>query len=110
LLKTYTTTPAISRNGQAVTIRFSDFEVDVVPGFNRQGGGYLMPNSITNSWLSTDPKKHVELMAASNKAHNSDLVPLVKMVKAWNKSHSSFFRSFHLMAMYLTPPSQRLGT
>jgi tRNA nucleotidyltransferase (CCA-adding enzyme) len=69
LLKTYTTTPDISRNGQAVTIRFTDFDVDVVPGFYRQGGGYLIPNSITNSWLSTDPKKHVDLMAAANKAH-----------------------------------------
>jgi hypothetical protein len=40
LLKTYTQTPDISRNGQAVTIRFSDFVVDIVPGFYRQGGGF----------------------------------------------------------------------
>jgi len=39
LLKTYTRTPDISRNGQAVTIRFEDFVVDVIPAFNRQGGG-----------------------------------------------------------------------
>jgi hypothetical protein len=96
LLKTYTTTPAISRNGQAVTIRFTDFVVDVVPGFNRQGGGYLIPNSNTQSWLETDPKKHVELMTTANKAHNGDLVPLCKMIKGWNRKHSSFFRSFHL--------------
>ncbi len=96
LLKTYTTTPAISRNGQAVTIRFTDFLVDVVPGFNRQGGGYLIPNSNTQSWLSTDPKKHVELMTTENKAHDGDLVPLCKMIKGWNRKHSSFFRSFHL--------------
>jgi hypothetical protein len=96
ILKTYTTTPDISRNGQAVTIRFSDFAVDVVPGFNRKGGGYLIPNSITNSW-----KKHVELMAASNRAHDGDLVPLIKMLKAWNRSHSSFFRSFHLEVLAL---------
>ena len=70
LMKTYTSTPDISRNGQAVTIRFTDFTVDVVPGFNRQGGGYLIPNSIRQSWLSTDPKKHVELVSASNTAHN----------------------------------------
>jgi hypothetical protein len=31
LLKTYTRTPDISRNGQAVSIRFDDFVVDVVP-------------------------------------------------------------------------------
>ncbi|MBR0960886.1 CBASS oligonucleotide cyclase [Bradyrhizobium japonicum] len=101
LLKTYTTTPAISRNGQAVTIRFSDFMVDVVPGFYREGGGFLIPNSITKTWLPTDPKKHVELMSAANEAHNGDLVPLIKMIKAWNRSHSAYFRSFHLEVLAL---------
>jgi Second Messenger Oligonucleotide or Dinucleotide Synthetase domain len=96
LRKTYTRTPDISRNGQSVTIRFNDFVVDVVPGFFRQGGGFLIPNSITKTWLATDPKKHVELVSASNKAHNGDLLPLCKMIKAWNRSHSSFFRSFHV--------------
>ncbi len=101
LLKTYTRTPDISRNGQAVTIRFDDFVIDVVLGFHRQGGGYLIANSLRNSWLSTDPKKHVELVTQANKDHNGDFVPLVKMLKGWNKSHSSFFRSFHLEVLAL---------
>src|SRR6202158_6208389 len=41
-LKTSSRRPGISRNGQAVTIRFDDFVVDVVLGFHRQGGGYLI--------------------------------------------------------------------
>ena len=101
LLKTYTTTPNVSRNGQAVTVRFTDFVVDVVVGFHRQGGGYLIPNSITKSWLSTDPKKHVELVRAANNYHDGKLVPIIKMLKAWNKSHGSFFRSFHIEVLAL---------
>lgn len=101
LRKTYTQTPDISRNGQAVTIRFNDFMVDVVPGFNRQGGGYLIPNSITNSWLSTDPKRHVQMFSAANQTHRQMLVPLIKMIKGWNKCHSSFFTSFHLEVLAL---------
>lgn len=96
LRKTYTRTPDIGRNGQAVTIRFDDFLIDVVPSFNRQGGGYLIPNSITQSWISTDPKKHVEISTKANAAHNGDLVPLIKMIKAWNKNIDRHFRSFHL--------------
>lgn len=96
LKKQYPSTPDISRNGQAVTIRFSDFLVDVVPAFNRDGGGYLIPNSVSATWISTDPTKHVELWTAANRAHNGDFVPVVKMLKGWNKSHSSLFRSFHL--------------
>lgn len=101
LKKTYTETPDISRNGQAVTIRFTDFIVDVVPGFNREGGGYLIPISVNNTWIATDPKKHVEIVAASNKAHNGDFVPLVKMIKAWNKNNNKYFSSFHLEVLAL---------
>jgi tRNA nucleotidyltransferase (CCA-adding enzyme) len=50
LLKSYKT-PDISRNGRAVTIVFSDFVVDVVPGFYRQGGGYLIPDSRNKRWI-----------------------------------------------------------
>ena len=32
LRRTYTETPDISPDGQAVTIRFTDFKVDVIPG------------------------------------------------------------------------------
>ena len=101
LRKTYTETPDISRNGQAVTIRFTDFAVDVVPGFNQKGGGFLIPNSVSQNWISTDPKKHVEIMSAANKAHDGDLVPLVKMIKAWNKNSNKYFSSFHLEVLAL---------
>jgi hypothetical protein len=101
LLKTYTTTPDISRNGQAVTIRFTDFAVDVVIGFNRAGGGYIMANSINNQWLETDPKKHVEISSTANAVHKNQFVPLIKMIKSWNKSHGAFFRSFHLEVLAL---------
>src|SRR5258708_6416027 len=101
LKKTYTSTPDISRDGQAVTIRFTDFVVDVVPAFNRQGGGYIIANSITKSWIETDPQKHVELISASNKVHGGDLVPLIKMIKSWNRNNNKHFNSFHLEVLAL---------
>lgn len=96
LLKTYTKTPKISRNGQAVTITFSDFVVDVVPAFHRNGGGYLIPDTRRKSWISTDPKTHVKVMSDSNAAHNGELVPVVKMLKGWNREISRAFESFYL--------------
>jgi hypothetical protein len=101
LRRTYTRTPDISRNGQAVTIRFEDFIVDVVPGFDRQGGGYLIPNSNTQSWISTDPKRHVEIISNANQVHNGNFIPLVKMLKAWNKKDGGFFYSFHIEVLAL---------
>lgn len=101
LKKTYPDTPDISRNGQAVTIQFTDFQVDVVPAFNRQGGGYLIADSRSKTWLSTDPKKHVELFASANAAHSGYLVPLIKMLKGWNVENGRYFRSFHIEVLAL---------
>ena len=101
LKRTYPKTPDISRNGQAVTITFNDFIVDVVPAFNRKGDGFLIPNSITQSWISTDPKSHVKIWSSANQAHNNDLVPLIKMLKRWNRMINNHFMSFHLEVMIL---------
>lgn len=101
LLKRYPTTPKISRDGQAVTITFTDFCVDVVPAFNRQGGGYFIPDSIQKRWIETDPKRHVEIWAEANKKHGYKLVPIIKMMKAWNKKHSELLRSFSLETLTL---------
>lgn len=101
LRKTYTRTPDISRNGQAVTIQFTDFMVDVVPGFYRNGGGYLIPNSVSNSWIATDPKKHVEIISNANVVHSGNLIPLIKMIKGWNKNSGNYFNSFHLEVLAL---------
>lgn len=96
LLKTYTKTPKISRNGQAVTITFKDFIVDVVPAFKRKGEGYLIPNSAKSIWIATNPKIHVDIMAEKNQNHNGDLVPIVKMIKGWNRNINYSFVSFRL--------------
>jgi hypothetical protein len=101
LRKTYTRTPDISRNGQAVTIRFDDFMVDVIPAFDRQGGGYLIPNSVLQNWIATDPKKHIEIMSQANTTHKGNLIPLIKMIKGWNRNIGSFFGSFHLEVLAL---------
>ncbi len=101
LKKTFPKTPKISRNGQAVTIRFSDFTVDVVPAFDRQSGGYQIADSINGSWIVTDPKKHVYLWSMANLAHQGDLVPLIKIIKVWNRQNGGLLRSFHLESMIL---------
>lgn len=102
LKKSYPSTPKISRNGQAVTITFTDFTVDVVPAFYRQGGGYLIADSVNGRWIATDPKKHVDIWSTANTWHNGNLVPLIKMIKAWNRQHSALLRSFHLEAMIMS--------
>lgn len=96
----------ISRNGQAVTIRYSDFHVDVVPGFNRQGGGYLIPNSATQTWIGTDPKSHVAIWSQMNASKNSNFIPVIKALKRWKNTKCDTIRSFHLetLALFIFSP------
>jgi len=86
-------------NGQAVTIGFSDFGMDVVPAFQRPEGGYIIPDVQRRRWIPTDPKVHVELWSEDNERHGGKLVPLIKIIKAWNRQHDKRFRSFHLEAL-----------
>lgn len=96
LKKTYPLTPKISRNGQAVTITFTDFQVDVVPCFYRAGGGFIIPNSISETWVSTDPTVHQTYLSEQNRLHNNELVPLVKMLRGWNRCINNAFSSFYV--------------
>ncbi len=61
----------------------------------------MIPDVSQKRWISTDPKRHVEIWAAKNKQHTGDLVPMIKMLKAWNKSRK-VFRSFHLEVLALS--------
>jgi Second Messenger Oligonucleotide or Dinucleotide Synthetase domain len=105
LKKVYPQTTDMSRNGQAVTISFHDFKVDVVPAFHRFLSflfpGYLIANTITKKWIITNPNEHLVLWCRANKEHNGNLIPLIKMMKAWNKTNGALLTSFHLECLIL---------
>ncbi len=100
LLAEYPKAPQISRSGQAVTIVFSDFMVDVVPAFVRPwwtwDEGWEICDSGSDSWIATNPRKHVEISAKANQVHDGELVPRIKQLKAWNRAVGEPLRSFHV--------------
>jgi hypothetical protein len=100
LLTSYPKTAGISRNGQAVTIKFSDFTVDVVPVFIRPwwalDEGWDICDSGSDSWIATHPKRHVAISGRANKLHDGQLVPRIKELKVWNRAAGLPLRSFHI--------------
>jgi hypothetical protein len=76
-------------DGMAVVIHYgTDGEVmsiDVVPAFDRKGGGYLIPNASAGEWIATNPKRHHELSIAKNTECDGKFVPFVKMIKGINR-------------------------
>ena len=89
-------------DGQAVTMRFSEFTLDVVPAFairDVEEGDLVLPDSPGNSWIRTNPKKHRRLMIEANKRSGDMLKPLVKMAKAWNRNNGDILNGFHIEVM-----------
>jgi hypothetical protein len=64
--------------------------------------GYLIANTITKTWVITNPKEHIEIWSKANQEHNGNLIPLIKMMKAWNKTNSALLTSFHLECLLLS--------
>jgi hypothetical protein len=43
----------------------------------------------------------VDIISDANAAHDDDFIPLVKMVKGWNKKNGEYLHSFHLEVLAL---------
>lgn len=72
----------------ACVISFGSEEImsfEVVPAFDRTGGGYEIPDTATGGWIATDPTKHADATTAKNAACDGKWVPFVKMVKGMNR-------------------------
>lgn len=81
--------PDALRDGMAVVIHYGKdddvMSIDVVPAFDRKGGGYVIPNPTAGDWISTNPKRHHELSTAKNTECGGKFVPFVKMIKGINR-------------------------
>jgi len=73
----------------ACTVNFGSGEeivsFDVVPAFERAPDEFEIPDTITGSWIVTNPKCHHEMSTEKNKKCEEKYVPFVKMVKGINR-------------------------
>jgi len=91
----YPNTPCgVDRN--CVTMKLSQFRLDVVPAFSIDADGYQIPDTYRQEWIRTDPVAFAERMTQINKKMDCCFKPLVKMVKAWNREVGKPLRGFHL--------------
>jgi hypothetical protein len=80
--------------------------VDVVPAFSA-GKHYEMPDTTLGKWIKTDPEIHAEKTTKKNDKLDGNWVPLVKMLKAWNRSAEKPIKPSFLvevMALQLVDP------
>ena len=98
LQKTYTGKDQVEIGRRSVTIEFEKnyypddhdgkvLSIDAVPAFECGGGEYEIPDKVTGTWIKTNPAKHKEQATAKNKELGERWVPLVKMIKGWNRAN-----------------------
>lgn len=59
--------------------------IDAVPAFDL-GDCYEIPDRVRGDWVKTDPEIHMKQATAKNKELGGRWIPLVKMIKRWNRS------------------------
>jgi hypothetical protein len=98
--------PGASVGRRSCSIDFgADEEVtsfDVVLAFDRDGGGFELPDTTVGEWVASDPTVHAQQATAKNAACDGKWIPFVKMVKGWNREWEKPVRpSFLLEVMAL---------
>jgi hypothetical protein len=91
----YPNTP-MRRDENCITMQLSEFRLDVVPAFKLDSGRYKIPDSVQRHWIETDPFAFADLITQTNRAMDGTFIPLIKMVKGWNREKGWPIRSFHL--------------
>jgi hypothetical protein len=87
LEKRYGARVSIGRRSVGVDFGSEDTRIlsyDIVPAFEREGGGYDIPDKQLGEWIGSDPSVHRKKATAANKACDGGWKPLVKMMKRAN--------------------------
>lgn len=83
---------------------------DVVPAFDRPGGGFEIPDRVTGTWIGTDPTVHATKAITKNAACGGKWIPFVKMIKGYNREAGKPVRpSFLLEVMALDLVKEPFG-
>jgi hypothetical protein len=95
------------KNGQAVTLHYKTWpNVDIVPvsrTVNDDGSvsHYNVPDSNTDIWIQSRPKKHAAAIEAKSSECGYNFRRIIKMIKHWNRIHSDYLQSYHIEVLAL---------
>ena len=95
------------RNGQAVTLYYETWpNVDVVPvskTTNSDGSlsHYSVPDMNTERWVESRPRAHSAALTNANADFGDQFKKIIKMLKYWNRQHSTLMKSYHIEVLAL---------
>ena len=96
LAATFTRT-TIKGDGPVVLVPFTSYNVELVPSFQRVGGGHLVCMTTLNGWYKhEDYAAQSSSILSSNLATSGNTRDLVRMMKCWQRYCSVSLKSFYI--------------
>lgn len=95
----YYSSSEIYQSNPAIVLELNHIKFDLVPAIKLWPyNNYQIPSTTNYSsdWISTDPNGLNDKLTAKNVIHNSQIKPLIRLVKYWNALNGRPFPSYSL--------------
>ena len=83
----------------SVQVPVGDYRFKVQPGFITDQSHYLVPAPGWNEWVRYDTFGYKSLLSKMNARHYGKLLPVIRMINAWNRLSGKAFNDYFLELM-----------
>ena len=96
--KRYPNNTKVKVDSPCIVVSFWDYKFEIVPAFGYSDDPelYSIPAPGSKEWMQCYPNVPDKWLTACNYASNNYFIPLIKMLKQWNRHNSVKLKSFHL--------------
>ena len=94
----YSKNTKINVDAPCIVVRFLGYKFEIVPtvGYTDNPDLYSIPAPGSKEWMDCYPNVPDKWLSACNHGNNSLFIPLIKMLKQWNRNNKVGLKSFHL--------------
>lgn len=98
LRRRYGERTSVDVDSPCVVIKSRDYRFEIVPcvGYKGNDDKYLVPAPGSREWVDCYPHVPSRWLTSSNHYNNQKFVPLIKILKQWNRTNKVGLKSFHL--------------
>lgn len=96
--KRHTQNTKVNVDAPCVVVKFSNYKFEIVPavGVSNNPDLYMIPAPGSKQWIYCYPNMPGKWLSNCNHKNNSFFIPLIKMLKQWNRQHNVGLKSFHI--------------
>jgi hypothetical protein len=96
--KRYPNNTKVNIDSPCIVVTFSDYKFEIVPafGYSDDQDLYGIPAPGSKEWMNCYPNVPDKWLSDCNHFNNKLFIPLIKMLKQWNRHNKVGLKSFHL--------------